>query len=64
MQLHLDSPHHKHAFNTTHSSHTLINSYSSPYKSFKSPISFDNIQKKLIKLENTNPLYLPILPNL
>ncbi|CAD8204654.1 unnamed protein product [Paramecium pentaurelia] len=64
MQLHLDSPHYKHTFNTTHHSHSLINNYSSPYKSLKSPISFDKIQNKLTKLEHSNPLYLPILPHL
>ncbi|CAD8193486.1 unnamed protein product [Paramecium octaurelia] len=64
MQLRLDSPHYKQTASTPHHFHSLANNYSSPYKSLKSPISFDKIQSKLTKLERSNPLYLPILPHL
>ncbi|CAK68645.1 unnamed protein product (macronuclear) [Paramecium tetraurelia] len=64
MQLRLDTPQYKQTVSTPHHFHSLANNYSSPYKSLKSPISFDKIQGKLTKLERSNPLYLPILPHL
>ncbi|CAD8204206.1 unnamed protein product [Paramecium octaurelia] len=62
MQLKLDSPRIKPTFNSTHVSHSLFSNNELSARTMRSPISFDNVQSKLNKLENNNPLYLPILP--
>ncbi|CAD8124416.1 unnamed protein product [Paramecium sonneborni] len=62
MQLKLDSPRIKQTFNSTHFSNSIFSNNELSNRTMRSPISFDNVQNKLNKLENNNPLYLPILP--